>query len=157
MLELFHHCLPVNESKLHPCWTTAKVWICSSLELWLCLLFDILVEQITTFAILLQCSKVYQQCSPAGFPGWCKVPDSLGSWSGMGWDPCCTCKTVNLCIVCLQGPAGSLLEDDCGQVLLSGLGRSQSVPVCVTGFSWLNSEWPEAVLTLGCLAQLQLH
>lgn len=104
MLELFYGCLPVNECKLQPCWTAAKVRICFSLEPWLCFLSDILVEQ-TTFAILFRCCKVYQPCSSAGFPGQCKVPDPS---VGLGWDVLLTLLTVNLCIARLWCSAGTL-------------------------------------------------
>lgn len=59
VLEDFYHRFSTDESKLHTRWTTAKVFICFSLELWLAFLFDISVEQVI-FAIFFQSSKVHQ-------------------------------------------------------------------------------------------------
>lgn len=62
----------INESKLHSCRTTAKVFICLSLELWPVILSVLLMEQMM-FAILLHFSTEYQQLAPAGFACWCKL------------------------------------------------------------------------------------
>lgn len=95
VLEVFHHWFSVDESKLHTCWITAKVFICFLLGLWLGFLFDIPVEQIV-FITVFQSSKTYQQHTFAGFPCWCKHYLVLwGVGVGIGYDSCGAFKTSN--------------------------------------------------------------
>lgn len=95
VLEVFYHRFSVDESKLHTCWITAKVFICFLLGLWLGFLFDIPVEQIV-FITVFQSSKTYQQHTFAGFPCWCKHYLVLwGVGVGIGYDSCGAFKTSN--------------------------------------------------------------
>lgn len=75
----------INESKLHSCQTTAKIFICLSLELWPVILSVLLMEQM--IAILLHFSTEYQQIGPAAFAYLCKLWP-WGAGEDAEQDPC---------------------------------------------------------------------